>query len=257
MSASLQVAEAVVSAATPAIIVPLTSVSVETLSAETRDAVAAGADLVEWRADHWLQEVGVHAGFQAVEDMLAVLRQHAGSLPLLFTIRTTAEGGVGPEGDAYAELLAQVILAGSADLVDIEFRRAGAQKLFALARERGVPTVASFHDFQATPPVEQITSILSDQEAMGASVAKVAVMPHSPADVATLLLATARQVETARIPVITMSMAAQGAVSRAAGHLFGSAASFGTAGAASAPGQIPVEDLRGLIDGISRVSEGS
>lgn len=257
MSASLQVAQAVLSAATPAIIVPLTAVSAEALSAQTRDAVDSGADLVEWRADHWLEEVGLHAGAQAVNEMLAGLRHDAGSVPLLFTIRTTAEGGAGPEDDTYAELLTNVIRAGSADLVDIEFRRAGAQALFELAQERGVPTVASFHDFQATPPVEEITSVLSDQEAMGASVAKVAVMPRSPVDVATLLLATARQVQTARIPVITMSMAALGAVSRAAGHVFGSAASFGTAGGASAPGQIPVDDLRRLMDGISQVSANS
>ena len=48
-------------------------------------------------------------------------------------------------------------------------------------------------------------------------------------------------------PLITMSMTATGVVSRLAGGTFGSCATFGTVGKASAPGQIPVAQLRAAL----------
>lgn len=69
-------------------------------------------------------------------------------------------------------------------------------------------------------------------------------MPQSVEDVLTLLTAT-RQADVALSqPVITMSMADLGKVSRIAGEVFGSAVSFGTVGAASAPGQIPLTHMK-------------
>lgn len=81
----------------------------------------------------------------------------------------------------------------------------------------------------------------------GADIAKLAVMPHTAADAARLLEATARA-HAARpgVPLITMSMGAIGAVTRFCGGAFGSAATFGvTSGTtASAPGQPSAEVLK-------------
>ena len=76
---------------------------------------------------------------------------------------------------------------------------------------------------------------------LGADICKIATMPHSPADVLTLLDATRIMAEEhADRPLITMAMGALGIVSRVSGETFGSAATFGMAGTPSAPGQIPV-----------------
>ncbi len=48
-------------------------------------------------------------------------------------------------------------------------------------------------------------------------------------------------------PIITMSMAGKGVISRLSGELFGSALTFGAAKKTSAPGQISVVDLRESI----------
>ncbi len=48
-------------------------------------------------------------------------------------------------------------------------------------------------------------------------------------------------------PIITMSMAGKGVISRLAGELFGSALTFGSAKRASAPGQVPVTELRKVL----------
>lgn len=258
MKPAVHVRGAVLSAETPALVVPLVADSAERLVSSAQKALAAGADLVEWRADYWLAAAGPQATGHEVCDLLRMLRHSLGEAPLLFTVRTQAEGGLAVVDDSYAELLAHVIRSGEADMVDVEFRRRDAQELIRLARAQDVATIASFHDFSATPRVDEMVSLLAGQEAMGASVAKLAVMPHNPEDVAALLTATAQRSRTAGIPLMTMSMAGMGAISRIAGHVFGSAATFGSLGQqASAPGQIPVESLRSLRDLMSQINAES
>ena len=53
-------------------------------------------------------------------------------------------------------------------------------------------------------------------------------------------------------PLITMAMAGKGVISRLSGELFGSAATFGMVGQASAPGQMAVHDLWTVLDLINR-----
>ncbi len=58
---------------------------------------------------------------------------------------------------------------------------------------------------------------------------------------------------TSRVPLITMSMGPLGAVSRLAGQVFGSCATFATLGdAGSAPGQLPLDDVLSALDLIGR-----
>lgn len=109
--------------------------------------------------------------------------------------------------------------------------------------------VGSNHDFFATPEKDAIVSRLRKMQEMGADIPKIAVMPKSTADVLTLLAATAEMHETyADRPIITMSMSAKGVISRLSCEAFGSAMTFGAVGQVSAPGQIPVEQLRQVLD---------
>ena len=48
-------------------------------------------------------------------------------------------------------------------------------------------------------------------------------------------------------PIITMSMAGTGLISRLCGEVFGSALTFGAVGKASAPGQMNASDLREIL----------
>lgn len=139
---------------------------------------------------------------------------------------------------------------GLVDLIDVEAfmdedsTAAHMRKL----QELGVHTIASNHDFAATPVPEEMLRRLTRMQALGADVAKLAVMPGCPQDVLNLLQVTLTAYETLEIPVITMSMGKQGVVSRISGPLTGSALTFATAGEASAPGQIPVEKMREILD---------
>jgi len=72
-------------------------------------------------------------------------------------------------------------------------------------------------------------------------------MPQSSKDVLTLLTVTESWKETGKAPVITMSMAGEGLISRLCGEIFGSAVTFGAAGKSSA-NKIDAEELRRILE---------
>lgn len=232
----------------PKVVVPLTGRTRTELLARARDAVALPAaerpDIVEWRADHFV-DVGDVLAVRAVGAELAAALE---GLPLLFTFRTAREGGARVIGDLeYAALNRAAAVSGAADLVDVELATPGAAGLVAELRAAGVVVVASSHDFEATPPAAEIVDRLRRMRGIGADVLKVAVMPRSPADVLVLLQATWTASQELDRPVVTMAMGPDGLVSRIAGEIFGSTATFATLGAASAPGQAPLADVRACL----------
>ena len=116
------------------------------------------------------------------------------------------------------------------------------------AHEAGVKVVGSNHDFHQTPEQEEIVARLCKMQELGVDIPKIAVMPVCKKDVLTLLSATEEMyTRYANRPIITMSMAGTGVISRLCGEVFGSALTFGAAGKASAPGQMEVEDLKTVL----------
>lgn len=237
-----------IGAGRPKVIVPLTGGTVDELLAQAAAVVAAGPDVVEWRVDHLddgraTPEAAAAAG--------TALRGALGDLPLLVTIRTTHEGGLADvTDDAYAAGYRAVLATGVVDLLDVEVMRdpGTVRALVDLAHAAGAAVVASNHDFDATPALDEIVRRLLLMAERGADVLKIAVMPRDPGDVLTLLAATWETALRTDRPLITMSMAATGVASRVAGGVFGSAATFGTVGRASAPGQVELGALRAALD---------
>ena len=124
----------------------------------------------------------------------------------MFTFRTAAEGGKkAVSAEKYVELYEAVIESGKAELVDIELMLGDdvVGRLVKKAHENGVRTVLSNHDFNATPPVEVMTERLMKMKALGADIAKIAVMPEDSGDVLSLFAASEnmKRMEDA-IPVI-------------------------------------------------------
>lgn len=111
-----------------------------------------------------------------------------------------------------------------------------------------VKVVASNHDFDRTPEKDEIVSRLRKMQDLGADIPKIAVMPNNKKDVLVLLSATEEMAsEYADRPIITMSMAGTGVISRLCGEVFGSALTFGAAKKASAPGQMEVNNLETVL----------
>lgn len=144
-----------------------------------------------------------------------------------------------------------MMASGLVDLTDIELFMGDTAILAAVdwAHQHDVKVVMCNHDFDKTPDKEEIISRLKKMQTLNADICKIAVMPNSSQDVVVLLDATATmQAEFADRPIVTMSMGGLGVVSRLAGETFGSAMTFGAAKKASAPGQVPIAELRSVLD---------
>lgn len=231
----------------PKIIVPIVGVTKKEIIDTARSFDSVPLDVVEWRAD-WFEDV---FDFDQVKDVLKELRDVLGNTPILMTFRTSKEGGeksIDPE--AYAELNIKAAQTGYIDLVDVEVFTGDVivKKIINGAHGAGVKVVASNHDFDKTPLKSDIIYRLRKMQDIGADIPKIAVMPQNKQDVLTLLEATQEMAANfADRPIITMSMAGTGVISRLCGEVFGSAMTFGAAGKASAPGQIDVNDLAEVL----------
>lgn len=229
----------------PKIVAALTGITEDQVLDQAGRAAAADADVLEWRIDLFAD----HTDTQRVLACLHRLADGIGPVPLLATVRTTAEGGAARlDGDGYLALVTAVAESGRVALVDVEHHHPRAVRAIEELHRIGVLVVGSHHDFERTPPVEVMEGWLDEQERLGCDVCKIAVMPHSPADLAALLCATARRAQTGTRPLITMSMGPLGVASRLIGGEVGSCASFASVGNASAPGQLPIAQVRAVWD---------
>ena len=231
----------------PKICVPIVGKTREEILEAAKNILPIGADVVEWRVD-WYEDI---FDFEKVEETAKQLREVLGEMPILFTFRTSKEGGEKAiETETYVELNQNAAKTGLIDLVDVEaFTGDEAVKaIVEIAHANGVKVIASNHDFHKTPAKEEIVSRLRKMQELGADIPKIAVMPQNTKDVLTLLAATEEMAsEYADRPIITMSMSGTGVISRLCGEVFGSALTFGAVGKVSAPGQMGIEDLTTVI----------
>ena len=231
----------------PKICVPIVGKTKEEILAAARSFENVALDVVEWRVD-WFEGV---FDFAQVEDVLKDLRPALGETPILFTFRTSKEGGEKAiEPEAYAELNIKAAQTGYVDLVDVEIFTGDeiVKKIIDGAHAAGVKVIASNHDFFKTPAKADIIYRLRKMQDMNADIPKIAVMPQNKKDVLTLLAATEEMAtDYADRPIITMSMAGTGVISRLCGEVFGSSMTFGAAKKASAPGQMGVNDLNTVL----------
>lgn len=244
---TLRVRNIELGAGIPKICVPIVGVSKEDILSEAKTFDSIPVDVVEWRVD-WFEGV---SDLSQVLDVLKQLRDILGDTPLLFTFRTSKEGGERAiEPQAYAQLNIQAAQSGYVDLVDVEAFTGDdiVKTIIEGVHAAGVKVVASNHDFFKTPDKDTIVSRMRKMQDLGADVPKIAVMPQSKEDVLTLLSATEEMVRLyADRPIITMSMGGTGVISRLCGEVFGSALTFGAAKKASAPGQMGVRDLNTVL----------
>ena len=236
-----------IGAGIPKICVPIVDVTREEILAAAENIKSTKADVVEWRVD-WYEDI---FDFIKTEATMQALREVLGEMPILFTFRTSKEGGEKAiETEAYVELNQNAAKTGLVDLVDVEAFTGDdvVKAVVEIAHENGVKVIASNHDFHKTPAKEEIVSRLRKMQELGADIPKIAVMPQNKKDVLTLLAATEEMVsEYADRPIITMSMSGTGVISRLCGEVFGSALTFGAVGKVSAPGQMGIEDLTTVL----------
>jgi len=231
----------------PLICTPIVAKTGGDLERAAEEMLALQPDIVEWRIDY-LDEV---EDIPAVLRYLDALRKKLADYPIIFTCRIDKEGGAKPipQGKRL-ELIRKVIATRKIDIVDFELSNGedAVRDILGAAKASGVYAILSNHEFKSTPPATEIVARLERAQELGADIAKIAVMPTSIEDVLTLLAATDEMREKrARVPLITMSMSGKGLISRVGAGVFGSSITFGAGKSASAPGQIPVSELRTVL----------
>jgi 3-dehydroquinate dehydratase-1 len=201
-------------------------------------------DLLEWRIDGYGHAEDIDNSLSLLKELRTII----GDTGLIFTCRIDLEGGMGNlDRETRLNLNLAAMETGDVDIVDIELCNdpefVAAVK--AQSQKHGVKLILSYHNFSETPSEHFIYSKLTEAQTMGADISKFAAMPQNHGDVLSLFNATQKARNGAvEIPIVAMSMGPMGAVSRLAGGLFGSDITFGIGMQASAPGQIPIKDLR-------------
>ncbi len=260
------------------ICLPIVAAAKSEIESQLLKAVKHAPDLLEFRAD-WYEAVFEKAKLKSV---LERIRELSGDIPVLFTLRSKQEGGEKRVNfHDYCEILSCAAGSGYVDAIDVEafmnyepvMGKAlseekmkddsenglteiseyvdinGIKSLVEHLQDENVKVIASNHDFDKTPSVNEIVSRLVAMQKTGADVVKIAVMPKASNDVLKLLNATEiMSKEYADTPIVTMSMGNLGMVTRMDGGIFGNSLTFASAGKASAPGQIAVEELRRVLN---------
>lgn len=241
---TLEIRQKILGGPVPLTCLPLVATDQASLLEQAADVRSFDPDAIEWRVDKFDAVCDV----EVVLGALGALRDAIGNIPLIFTCRVIHEGGFQEIAPADRLRLNQAVIAsGLADLIDTEISNGAAMvaEVKAACRKAGSRLILSYHNFVETPDEAFILDRLCAADKLGADVAKVAVMPKTYKDVLTLLSATyTARTERLDIPIITMSMGSEGAITRIAGGLFGSDLTFAIGKASSAPGQIPIDDLR-------------
>jgi 3-dehydroquinate dehydratase-1 len=182
-------------------------------------------DFLEWRADF--------LGTGIVES----------KIPWIVTARHPAEGGQNAMSlSARREALLELLPA--AALVDVEIRSLGGmEKVLSEARKAGVGIIASFHDFQKTPPAARLEDLVKQASDAGADVLKIATHTNTPGDVARLL----DLLEKTPLPLAVMGMGPLGMASRVMLAAAGSVLNYGWLHQPNVTGQWSAKELRGVL----------
>ncbi|UJL46261.1 type I 3-dehydroquinate dehydratase [Virgibacillus sp. NKC19-16] len=231
----------------PYICIPLTGKNKEEIHDELKMIIPKQPDLIEWRAD-FFEEI------HDIDSVLAIAEEIAttSKTPILFTIRSEKEGGekISVTQEEKVHLLSEICKSPGVAIIDFEVSNdpEHIRELRSVSKEHNKKLILSYHNFNFTPESSEIMKRVFKAEFYEADIVKVAVMPETKEDVLRLLEVTKEADDSLAIPIVTMSMGQMGSLSRIIGWAYGSIITFGLGVQSSAPGQVPIDDLRQMIE---------
>jgi len=202
---------------------------------KAREASREGADVVEVRIDMY-DDTGA-----ALDDV-----RDCDALPVITTNRPNGAQTEGERVDTLASA------AGDAAAVDIDVSSPDGtvDRIVNAAHENGATVIASHHDFEATPSVDEMRRALEESWRVG-DVAKLAVSAETRRDAHRLLTLTLEAAEDGDGPAATMAMGALGSYTRVVAPLYGSCLTYASFGGGTAPGQLSVREVCETLDTLS------
>ncbi|MCV2526951.1 type I 3-dehydroquinate dehydratase [Melissococcus plutonius] len=246
---NVKIGQIVIGKGLPKIITPMVGQTEKEILEEARMIQQTKGDIAEWRIDYF-ENVQIPETVAKLSHAIKALLKK----PLLITFRSVKEGGQQVISDQeYLHIYQMIIQLGKFDLLDIEFSMPirYIDALIYQAHLEKIKVIISNHEFEQTPAQEELINRLQKMQKTKADICKIAVMPHSTQDVLTLLQATQIMKKNhADRPLIALSMGTLGKISRIAGQLIGSDATFGIISKSSAPGQLPLTELHNMINSL-------
>ena len=202
--------------------------------ADTLAQLAVGAnrdcDIVEIRLDL----IGPDAP-EWVEHARAI---EAHGFPVIVTVRLTEEGGQWKQTDEARIPLFEIALL-HLTAVDIELRSPIVGEVSALASRHQRALIVSHHDFECTPPVDELKKVMAAAANFG-SVVKIVTFTKTDEDVGVLRTLLHEKSST---PLCVMGMGPLGPQTRVKFPKLGSCLAYGYLDAPVAPNQVPASDL--------------
>ena len=203
-------------------------------------------DLIEFRADHFSEASDLEKLKEIAKEVRTACKK-----PIIFTLRTKGEGGeISCDVSYYKQVLTMIAECFYAELIDVEYAAVANDNEFVdTLKDFGSYVIISKHDFEKTPRREEIVKIFMDLQNKGADIVKVSFMPNSKKDVLSLINATCEATTNNYVtsPIVAISMGHLGMVTRILGEFLESAITFASITKASAPGQINIESLDGVL----------
>lgn len=206
-------------------------------------------DVIEFRADYYtdIEDTG------KLINLLGKFNEKLSKKILLFTIRSGFEGGENKSlnYEDITRINLEIIKSKAVDMVDVELFSGEelVKSQISAAKASAVKIIMSNHDFDTTPEKSIIIDRLKIMQEYGADIAKIAVMPNNHKHVLDLIEATYEMYnEYAKVPLVTISMGAKGAITRTIGQMYGNAMTFAALEGGSAPGQIPISKLSRMLE---------
>ncbi|MEE1129672.1 MAG: type I 3-dehydroquinate dehydratase [Methanobrevibacter sp.] len=192
------------------------------------DCIKKGADVLEFRIDG-LKNPDINEIKNTIEEI---------NFPMIATNRISTEGGSfkGSEEERFN------ILYQCSDLVEyVDIELQSNDEYIKQIHDTGVKTIVSYHDFEKTPKLSEITYIVEKEQELG-DIAKVAFMPQNLEDTLTILAVLSHCKDT-----IAISMGDLGSYTRVMASKFDSPITFAAGTDVTAPGQIDIETMKALL----------
>lgn len=168
--------------------------------------------------------------------------------PLIATSRSLKEGGKfkGSEEER-KEILLNAAKAGF-KYIDVELSMPLLQETIKELRKYDVKIIISFHDFEKTPGIDKLKSILNQEVSYGADVCKIVTTAKKFED--NLTIFNFLNEESKRVKLVSFAMGEYGKISRVLSPFFGSYFTFASLekGRETAPGQLTVYELKSIYE---------
>lgn len=198
------------------------------------DAKNRGLDIAELRIDRY-------ESFE-LNDVISEIKKF-NSLNTIATIRLKNEGGKWDKSEEQRLALFKGVIP-LVDIVDIELRADISPAVIREAHNNNKLALISFHDFNQTPSLKNLQSIVDEAHSKKADIIKVAVHVNNMKDLralAELILVNKDK------HLLVIAMGSNGLISRIFFPALGSCITFAYIGTQTAPGQLKFEDMFELL----------